>query len=383
MARALVLIFAFLLSWTSSSYAQQVLFLAPVDGTGTDADPRIARGLLTTPGIGCIDLQAVNRFICAADSYPAGVVQLATIIDRLNPARKAAIEAVLGITLTADDPMEVIAELLITHARTDGTRWRPLRKDPDGTYKIYLGSQKTPRWRQTAALYPYIRDNGMVADLWNSTKETAYLAYHYTLEPAVAWATTLATENFTGTDGDLNGRTFVHPWTEFTGTAWAIVSNQAKVTASTASNEARADAALASVDHAVQATFVSVSGDRCSLISRKDNTATRTFYMLTADPSFGGWRIMKSDAGTRTILTGTSQTINANDVGRVEPIGSSISGYVNNTLTVGPTTDTTITTGTYGGIATHSSGPAETCIIDDWSAYDIIATSMLPRRRTY
>lgn len=382
---AIVLVPAPILAQTT-----QVLFLAPIDGTGTDADPRIAHGLLTTPGMGCIDLQTANRAICAADSYPAGVVQLSRLIDRLTPAKKLALETALGITLSTDDPLGIIAELLLIHARTDGTRWRPLKAERDGTYKIYLG-KKDPAWRQTAWLYPYWYDNGLVADAWNGTKDAVAIAYHYTLEPAVAWATTLATENFTGTDGDLTGRTFVHPWTEFNSTGWTVASNQAVVSASGTSNEARADAALATGDMSIQATLVSISGAgtgaaRCGVIGRKENNATRTFFMMNGDAAPGGtanFHTSKLVAGTRTTVASTNSTINANDVILLNLNGSTITGYVNGSVKVGPTTDTESMAGTYGGIATSVSATSVTCTLDDWLAFDNPTVFGPLQRRTF
>ncbi len=376
-----------LLCWASAPQAQtsRVIYLATVQGDGTDANPFRATGYGTTPNQSCIDFRAdptvsTGRMLCAADSLPAGggINQLAsTFGDTVTAPRKAAIEAALGVTLTASNIIDVIAELLTTHARLDGTRWRPLQAGRDGKYKIWLGTS-APAWQQTAWLWDewQIRDHGLVADVVN------------TLEPTIAWAVTLSTETFTGTDGDLDGRTFVYAWTENQGICWSIVSNQASCSANS-QNEAWMNASLDTVNHSVTLTLVSLEANasltRCGPIARKANSSTRTYYFWYADANTGGaeYSLAKRVAGTFTQLTNNTQDPVNGDVLKLPVDGSSLSGYVNGVLLAGPTTDTSIAGNTYLGLAFNSaSGSARTCTVDNLIGADITADGAARRRHS-
>lgn len=348
------------LLWSSAPEAQVTrhVYLTPVDGAGTDADPYRSRcEAEALPNRGNIDLRdaGINRFLCASDVLPTdmtGVQELGSAKGaRMTGPRKTALEALTKKPLSTDTVDEAIGEILASK----------LRAGRDGKIKVWLG-EKEPLYQQTAWV-PF-RDYGYVADVWNA------------LQPSSAWATTLATETWNCADsGDL---TCVHTWTEFFNSPWTIASNHAVVSATTSSGEVRNESSLATSDMEVQVTVVSGSGTGtgqavCRVIARKDNTSTRTFYAYGADFAPGGTQNFISNkrvSGTSTTLATTNQAISANDVIRLRVEDTSISGYVNGILTTGPITDTSITSGTYAGIAENFTATNVSCTLGPWIAFD-------------
>lgn len=378
-----ILLFA-CLAWASVPQAQppRVIYLATVQGDGSDENPFRSTGWGAVANQGCIDLRpdptvATGRMLCAADTLPAGggINQLGGFLaDTLTPVRRAVLQAVIGESISSSTLTDVIAEILISKARLDGTRWKPLRAGKDGKYHIWLG-ERQEAWTQTAWLYPYINDGGLVADASNAALSV--------IEPTLAWAASIAEDFNCANSASL---TCDLTWTEFFGTEWEISANQARVTGltGTVQKEARSDSALAGDAHWAQATLVELTADnsgttRCGPIARKDNSSTRTFYSFVGSMNnslYIDYETRKRVGGTLTaIATDTTDPV-AGEVMRIYVDGSSISGYVNGVLRVGPTTDTSITGNTYAGMAYSSNNPTtQSCILDDFSAQDIVASS--------
>lgn len=365
MTRILILAGLLLTCWAATPTAQptRFVYLTPVDGAGTDADPYQSRchGM---PHAGNIDLRplGIDRWLCASDTLPAdltGVQQLGSALgERVQAARKTALDTIVKRQLSATTVDGVISELLTPH----------LRAGRDGKVKIYLGDQE-PVYQRTAWV-PF-EDGGLVADATNAA--SAFL------EPSLAWATTLATETFTATNGDLDGcqaRGCTHTWVEYFGTAPTIASNVVIGTGATI-NDARLDADLATDDMEVSAqitAFVNSNQARCGVLSRKDSSSTRTAYIaqgeMDATPANDRWRLAKRVAGTFTSLSSASTSPAVNDVVKLRSDGSSHSLYVNGALTVGPTTDTDITGNTRVGITIAGNGASDSCSLDNVIAYD-------------
>lgn len=375
-----------LLCWSSAPHAQstKVLFLATIIGSGTESDPFKANGLGTVTGMSCIDLRAdpsisTGRMLCASDSLPSGggINQIGdSFIDNLSGARRTALQSALGITLDSTNIIDVVAEILTTHARIDGTRWKPLIAGRDGQYHIYLG--KVSAWQQTAWLWDkwHIHDNGLVADASNFILGLA--------EPTLAWATSIS-ENWDCADNAA--LTCQLTWTEVTGTDWTITSNQAKKT-TTATGRARADSSLATADFKVTVTIADLTATGtgrgiCGPMGRKDNTSTATNYVFAANNqgSSSDHEMSKNISGTLTVIDNNTQDQVDGDVLDLVMNGSSISGYRNGTLLMGPYTDTSITSNTYGGIYSFGSVSTLSCQLDNWSAVDLTSGGMPGRRR--
>ncbi len=360
------------LLWSSAPDAQptRFVYLTPIDGSGTDADPYRSR-CLEMAGAGNIDLRpwGIDRFLCASNILPAnttGVAELGSAKnERMTGPRKSALAALAKKGIAADTVDEAIGELLSSK----------LRAGRDGKVKIWLG-EKEPLYQQTAWV-PF-RDYGYVADAWNA------------LQPAVAWATTLATETFTGSDGNLNGATFVHSWTEFNGTGWTVASNQAVST--TASSEARANATLDTDDMEVSVTIVSTavtSGTgnvEVGVLSRKANNATRTYYTCVAFEDQAGAHdtveLNKRFAGALTNLgTYGSGWSEGNIIKIRDDASDAHTCYLDNTQVIAPVTDVEITGNTYAGLRYSLSATTATATVDNWGAGDYVATASGALRR--
>ncbi len=351
-----LLAFMGLLVWGSVPQAQDTrqVYLTPVDGSGTDADPWRSR-VRDIPGAGCIDLRpyAVDAFLCASNDLPAdmtGVEQIGASYKSALGKKKGALSAKFKKSLVADTVEDLIIEVISPK----------LRAGKDGKLKIYLGDA-TPAYQQTAGV-PF-RDYGLVADLRDATMEL--------LEPALAWAAS-ASETFDCSNSA--SLTCVLTWTEFLGTTWEISNNAAKSN-STASAEARAESAMATDNHYVQATLGAATESgagfaRCGVVGRKDNSTTRTYYTLFADLDATNWETGKRIAGTYTSLATSTQNPAQNDVMKLVVDGSSVTGVVNGLIVLGPTTDTAITGNTYGGLYSGGNGTTLLCIEDNWSIAD-------------
>lgn len=357
MIRWICAVFGFVgfLLWCAASFSQDTrqFWLSPKDLVGDSFQARC----LGMAGAGAIDLTpyGIDRFLCASNALPSdmtGVTQIGSSLSSSLGARKAALALVLQKALAANTVEELIVEFISPR----------LKAGRDGKLKIYLG-EPTPMYQQTAGI-PF-RDNGLVADLRNYAAEM--------LEPAIAWATTLALETFP-TDGNLNGSTQVHAWTEFFGTALDVSSNKARGQGS-ATCEARADVDLATDDMEVYATITAtVTGGseiRIGVIGRKDSTTTRDFYgahgVYSATPEY---RLMKRVAGTNTTLGTNAQDPVDGDVVKLRSDGSSHSAYVNGVEIVSPVTDTAVTGNTRAGIMYIGANASDVGTLDDWKAYD-------------
>lgn len=385
-ARIFLVVILSSICWAAVPHAQApiVVYLAPYDGAGTDLDPFYIRG--RDHETKCIGLRkdptvAAGWAICGRATLPAGsgYVELASRLDgALTPKQQAALEASLEIVPKSATITDIVAELLIQHGKIDGTRWRPLRPTKEGKYEIYLTPGREKTWQQTSWLYPYIHDNGLVADATNATLQL--------LEPAMAWASSFTEDWNCANSASL---TCDLTWTETTGTGWQILSNAATV-ANASTGVARADHDLATVDMETTATLSELTRSTASsvfvgVLGRKDSSTTRTYYhhvgVKNNVPS-EYWELGYYVSGTGTVLDTLTQTINVGDVVKVRLNGSTISGLVNDIVVTGPVTDTTITSNTRAGITGGAPAAAAVVTLDLWSAVDYVSgTEFVPLRR--
>lgn len=368
MRRLLYLLFIVLL-WPSAQPDAQVarhVYLSPIDGSGTDADPFRSRCLLDA-GAGSVDLRplGINRFVCAADALPSDQTGIITLGNQMNAnltaPRKGVLAAILGRAVAANRVDELIVEVLAG----------AVRQGRDGKIKIWLGGEQ-PIYQQTAWV-PF-RDGGMVADATNAVNNL--------LAPAVAWATTLATETFNCADS--TALTCVHTWVEFFGTDLGITSNRAHGSGATI-NEARLVGALSTDDMGAEVTIVAVNNpgeSRCGTITRKDTTTTRTYY--TAHSAYGGaqpgHRLSKRIAGTLTLLASQSTTPAVNATVLLVSDGSSHTMFVNGVAVAGPITDTEIVGVLNGGLFYGGQAAGDSCSMDNFKLYDYPLAVQSPRR---
>lgn len=131
-----------------------VIYRSPIVGTGTEADP--FRSPYAGDGVGWIDLGPVPR---TAGVALAGIGLLylpdAVADARLTKIADTAIESsstqtrnrlanALGINLTTNKTIAALmAEILMDHGRTDGSRWRGIRGCPSKArlaHEVWLGA---------------------------------------------------------------------------------------------------------------------------------------------------------------------------------------------------------------------------------------------------
>lgn len=322
-------------------------YLAPYTGDGTPMDnPFTPRGS-DQPGWSAIDLRrdssvVTGRCLVAVPVRDDTIGQyLGDAPDEVSAAVKSLVENRLGITLEATRPRGIIAELLMVHGRTDGTRWKPLRPSRvRRQYEIHLGGR----------------------DFWT--------------RPVLAGGAT-HTDSFTAGDsstlsGDLT-------WNEYSASKeWAVASNRASMTGNGGWSRARADHDLDTDDHYAEATLVACtpgSTAAVGVICRKDGTTTETFYGFWPITGGGtGHRLRKFVTGTETVIEDIATTFSANEVAKVQADGSSITGWLDG-VQVADGTDTDITGNLRTGIVAFSNAGGTSNLLDDFTAEDVLAAA--------
>lgn len=362
MRRMFVLLVLSVLAWSDAPYSQETrqVYLSPIDGAGTEADPWHSR-CLGLPGAGNIDLRpwGIDAFLCASNDLPAnltGVEQIGASMKSSLGARKSGLNARFKKTLQATTVEDLLVEVLSPR----------LRAGKDGKLRIYLGS-RAPVYQQTAWV-PF-RDDGLVADVSHAALGV--------IEPTLAWAATFH-DTFTGADGNLAGDL---SWTEFLDTVWARASNKASASgASSPAAEARADHDTDTDDQEVQAdlayTYTSGGNLRCAVFGRKDPTTTRDYYQfgMQRDSGVDVYRVLERNGGTPTTLADSAGATASSATVKLVQDGTSISGYVGGVLTVGPVTDATISGKTRAGLA-YVGGSGDSCTADNFRVADAAARS--------
>ena len=320
------------------------LYLAPYIGVGSDEDPFRPRGS-EQDGWSAIDLRA-NGAVVAGRALLSVPVRDDTIgpylgdaPDEVSAAIKSAIESRLGITLDAPRLRHIIPELLIAHAREDGTRWRPLRAMRDGLFRVYLGGL----WWQARSL----SGGTTITESFNTADSG-------TLGPDLTWAG---------------------------GTEWAVVSNQAKLVGSVGADRREYAASdLASDDHYVQATLIEntpdpISSSKVGVLARKDSTATVTFYewyshVLPGLDNF--YRLAKQIGGTQTSLGTAADDFATGVVAKLSCDGSTIVGLLNG-VPKNSVTDTSISGNLRCGIMGFAGASAASIVrLDSFEAGDLV-----------
>jgi hypothetical protein len=291
---------------------------------------------------------------------PAGAEYLGDSLTAPMPrATQTRLENALGVTMRAATLDAMIAESLTEHARTDGTRVKPLQPAA-GMYEIHLGGriwaaptkaslERVDGWAAAIGLGPLAR--------WKATRREWLIATTLALATAALEPTADAaslSDTFTGSDsatlaGDLT-------WTEVTGTSWERVSNEAKVVAEDNDGHARAEHDLPSIDHRCQVTVVEASipigpGVSAGGVLLRFASGADTNYLWQVIVNGGGsdhdWSKFVAGAETAIVQNTTDAANGQLLMGAID--GSTLRGYKNGGL-VQTATDTGITGGTRVGI---------------------------------
>ncbi len=181
---------------------------------------------------------------------------------------------------------------------------------------------------------------------------------------------TTITESFDQADSTTLGPDL--PWTEIAVVGWRTVSNRAGRNAGTASTleVARADSDLSSADHYAQAKLWAGNGKYPGVIARVPSSGDATGYDVvhggTGDPNFYTQKLI---TGTLTNLNFSSQSPVDGSVSKVEPNGSTISGYYGGAL-IYSGTDTSISSGVRCGLVQYENADST---LDDFEAADLAA----------
>lgn len=323
-----------------------------------------------------------------------------------TPNTKAigAIKSKINVNPKSITIRDIIYELLTTESDPTGvSRWKPLRPDKNNKMKINLGTagvikeitlipNVSPEWPIVVAAMQedyrkLIRTErwdkvARVLDYWQDQFDVPYETFIPDGEirlAALPHETTI-TESFDKADGDILGPDLT--WTEFTGDIDILTNKARSVSVSPTNNEARAETALSSDDHYVQADVSgsnASSGTYVGVILRKDLSTTRTFYCARITVyTAANVKIFKRIAGTATNLSSTtaaqSEGVSYTLKGQVD--GSTLRAYINSVEDGGsPVTDTSITGNLYTGIYTFAVASNQYGLFNNYEAGDIAAST--------
>ncbi len=268
----------------------------------------------------------------------------------------------LGITLDRFSIKDLLGELLIVHAKQDGTRWKPLTPEfvaPGSRTKVY---------------------RARLGDL------------EYVL-PVLAGGATI-TDDFNRADsGDPGSSSEGWAWTElFTGvqgTVLEIVSNSMRGGAPAGFNThvARAEGALDSSDHSVQVEIDWVGANSLNTfasIGTRWATGSDPDHYIFGNNDYSGttrWEMYKRVSGTHTLIGNTSSHGGLGGAGQTMKMisnGSSQEG-LSNTVSKIAVTDTGVTSGVRTGLWANTTGA--TIRFENWTASDLAAAGQPYRKR--
>ena len=319
--------------------------LSQLIGDGTESSPFDAAAALYGP-TWRIDLrgdvtQLAGYMLCAVDtpSLPndSRLYDLGDLLDGVLPNKVLnSINTRLGITLAAKDLRRILPELLIQWAGAG--KWKPLRPTRQGMYEIWL------------------RDKV------------------YSL-PVVAGGTTI-TETFNTADSDILGPNL--SWTELEGDI-DVVTNEARTTGLTAS-AARAESALATDDHYVQADVLlsggATGGRFVGVSARRRSDATNTYYWFALDDDLDQVRVYRVVAGTATLLANPSFIIvmGTSYLLKGQVNGSSLEVWVDS-VSKATATDTNIVDNLYTEIRGRNNNAGQYARWDNFEAGDLAAAA--------
>lgn len=307
-----------------------MIYLSPIVGTGTEENPFRAlwSGIYDMPsGTGWIDLRpdctvatGFGILSLAAPSSDPRLTELCETPDEaLSAARRRRFGNALGLTLLGARFHDLLAELLLIHARTDGSRWRPLLPTIHLRYEIWLGG-----WGRIFQ-QPLIAGGSSLAETW-------------------------PTNGTTISSGQDN------PWTEDLGDV-AVVANHLECVSADVNTVARCTADLTTANQRISG-LCTISAQlagaaRALVCTRKIASTVETLYTTrivrnTAGDSRGIAKYVSSaftGLATDTVDPGGAQIELINQVD-----GSSLSGTVGGAA-FGPVTDTAITGNTQVAVA--------------------------------
>jgi hypothetical protein len=254
----------------------------------------------------------------------------------------------LSIDPLAGKLRNFVADVMMDPPRNAWKALRPSR----GWFEVYLGGLLL-RWPMMAGMTTY-------TETWTH-------------------ANTVTTSS-TSLDSTLT-------WTKEQNNSWSIQTNQADFAGDAAFVRVRAEHDLATVDFDVEFTLVSfLNSTGNNVMGPAGRMTTSTFetnYSMNArwdGAGVGTHLFLKWVAGVETVLGEDAQDPANGQTLKVRCSGSSISGYRNGSVLLGPVTDSGIdgvtVGGKRGGLFGYGGNAGVTnAVVDDWSASDLAVPS--------
>lgn len=285
------------------------IVLTPFVGTGTGADPFKVDAPDNSP---FVDLRPDARIrdgfaLASASAIRASHIVLGETLDAsMNGKTRKDAGAALGVTIAATTVLELLPELMLTHATYDGTRWKPIEeaRRADGTRvrRVWLGSLA---WEQELAGGP----GAAFSESFNQPDST-------TLGPDQVWEE--RSGDWSTSAGEL---------VPSSGDGVAYITGKPETG-----------------DQFAKARYTLDASGRLDVVARGHDT-DNTFYAAELIRSLLGrnWRLLKYVGGAATVLAsvGTGGNPIPCDL-RIEAQGSDLTLLVNGVVTLGPVTDTSL-----------------------------------------
>lgn len=204
-------------------------------------------------------------------------------------------------------------------------------------------------------------------------------AFFFSLASTARADTTFASDTFTDTDTTLLENHVPDvgtSWTKGSGSTGVMTINSNTIYSSAAGAAARfwyIGATSATADYDVQATFNkgASTGSTPTIIGRASTSAVTAYGVRCDAPNGNGWTLRKWISGSAfSLASTTASSCTTAKVGRLRMRGDQISFYVDNVLTIGPITDSSITAAGRAGVSTYFADAFTTRYLDTWSALD-------------
>lgn len=236
------------------------LYLSKIIGDGLTPETAFRPIGLEEPGAGWINFNPAMFGIVylPTPKTAPGLVKLAdSVTEKLPLSIITTIKNRFGITITSDTLSDILSEMLILHAREDGTRWRPLKPSAN-ILEIWLGG---------------------LGKIFS--------------QPIISGGANLFSDNFNRADSDTIGA----DWTERDGD-FDIVTNAVQCITNAAVAVVYWSTVVSTADYTVQAVLVNVAdvGNDIGVCGRRVNNgaADSNFYAAIQEPN---WLILYLRSG--------------------------------------------------------------------------------------
>lgn len=324
---------------TASSVAHgQVLYLAPYQGDGTDANPFRADSNIR--GTECKSLrpneaQLAGYALCKGPSLPvrAGVIDLSGK-RAITKADRDAIGADRSLNITATTFDGLITELADKQNVSLGRK--------EGRQRISVKGEEV--WSRPAPLASYIPD---VLHGLNVAFHLPVLIPSYLISTATAWAIASIDETWTAADDSATPIIGDHTWVVSGGIVVALVSNTIRTINSVTVQTLYNTTALDSTDMLHRVTLTTIARGTATDIAggpgaRHTGTGTSTYvYCVARDAASDEVEFGHTVAGVRTADGTVAATVADGDVVEIRAIGDQLSCKHNGTTVLGPITENT------------------------------------------